>query len=117
MTWKKSHLIGAAFAGFVAISAIYIGFSFLMSTTNSLPQLNKRVSKSKKAFELIVALTFKSPEDKETFKGLFSGVASYVSNHEPTTLSYELAESDNDPLRVVIFERYVNKVRFVHCHR
>ena len=69
------------------------------------------VTKHKNAFDLIVALTFKSDEDKKTFKSMFAVLADYVRTSEPTTLSYELSDSDRDPLRVLIIERYVNKVQ------
>ena len=38
-------------------------------------------------------------------------------NHEPTTISYEIAESDKDNNQIVIVERYVNKDAYLNIHK
>ena len=91
----------------IAVAA-FAGFRYLFD----IPTMNP-----KKAFVLLVALTFKTAEDKQTFSQMFAKLAIYVANKEPATLSYELADSDKDPLRVVIIERYVNKDAYLTIHK
>jgi quinol monooxygenase YgiN len=55
--------------------------------------------------------------DKSRFAVLFSKLAEYVVNQEPTTLSYELAESDKEKNKVVVVERYVNKDSYILIHK
>lgn len=104
---KKTPLICVVFAG-IGIGAALCLSTFLFRQHTPTSRTTQVVQK--KAFDLIVALTFKSIGDKATFISMFSILAEYVRLNEPTTLSYELAESDKDPLRIVIVERYVDKV-------
>ena len=55
--------------------------------------------------------------DKYKFATEFSKFADYVLSHEPTTLSYETAESDKEDNQVVIIERYVNKDAYLNIHK
>jgi quinol monooxygenase YgiN len=108
MSAAKTPLIYMVFAG-IGIGAVLYLSPFLFNQRT--PSSRTTTAVHKKAFDLIVALTFKSTRDKTTFVSMFSSLAEYIRLNEPTTLSYELAESDKDPLRVVIIERYVDKVK------
>jgi len=70
-----------------------------------------------KYFLLGVTVTFSSDEVKMRFLNAFAPYATYVRENEPTTLSYEIFESDKDSKRVFIFERYVNKDAYINIHR
>ena len=71
----------------------------------------------KNAFILHVNLEFDSVEDKLRFKQLFIPMAQYVRTKEPTTLSYIVADSDKDPKKVIIVERYIDKSAYTDIHR
>eukprot|EP01038_Epipyxis_sp_PR26KG_P010045 gene10045-13503_t len=76
-----------------------------------------RTSKYKKAFFLGVTITFKSIEDKKYFIREFSSYAKFVGQYEPSTISYELLESDKDELMIYIAERYESKEKYLEVHR
>ena len=61
------------------------------------------------AFCLNVIVEFASPNDKTAFLELFKPLAEYVTSYERNTVSYKLSESDKNPLRVHILERYADK--------
>lgn len=70
-----------------------------------------------KPFFLGVTLTFESENDKALFISYFSVVADFVKEHEPTTLSYELYESDKIVTQVFILERYIDNRSYLDIHR
>ena len=63
------------------------------------------------AFSLLVTLTFDSDQSKQDFLLLFAPLADYVAANEPNTLAYQVLESDNNPLQVLLLERYADKQR------
>lgn len=71
-----------------------------------------------KAFCLNVIVEFASQNDKTAFLELFRSLAEYVTGYERNTVSYKLSESDKNPLRVHILERYADKENaFLKEHR
>eukprot|EP00884_Botryococcus_braunii_P011811 jgi/Botrbrau1/20630/Bobra.113_1s0055.1 len=72
--------------------------------------------KYRKAFVLVVEITFKSTEDLESFLELWMPFAEYVARNEPGTLAYEAARADTKPNTILIFERYVDKNAFLEVH-
>ena len=64
---------------------------------------------AKPVWTLIVKLTFDSAEKVEQCKKLVGSYAQWIKENEPTTLSYQLMQSDKDPLQVCILERYKDK--------
>ena len=57
-----------------------------------LTTLYKKHNINKNTFFLGITITFKSIEDKEEFKSLFTPLAKFVKANEPHTLSYELCD-------------------------
>ena len=96
--------VGCAAAGFL-----------LARVATSSPAL--RVTAEKEAFVLMVNIEFQDVAQKEDFMALFHPMAQYVADYEPTTLSYECAESDKNEKQVVIIERYLNKQAYADTHR
>ncbi len=78
---------------------------------------NIRALSVEHAFHLGVTVKFTSADDKIYFKDLFKPLAKYVKEQELETLSYELMESDKDPLQIFILERYKNKSSYLEVHR
>ncbi len=57
------------------------------------------------AWLLVVNLTFPNQKERDKFIELFAPLAQSVAAKERGVLGYELSVADNDPLKVVIFER------------
>lgn len=60
-------------------------------------------------FSLLVTLQLTDESTKSQFLKDITPVAEHCRNHEPDTLSYQVLESDKDPLQVLILERYREK--------
>ena len=77
-----------------------------------------RPTQTKDTFFLGVAVHFASAQDKTDFMEIFKPLARHVESYEKGTCGYKLAESDKEPLRVFIVERYIDKEKdFVQAHR
>ena len=63
----------------------------------------------KGAFFLLVQMEFKSVEDREKAEAIFAPEARWCRDHEPGTLSYEWARSDQNDRAIVVVERYADK--------
>lgn len=77
------------------------------------------MSNASPPFSLFVTLTFTDEDHKRKFLDEdFGPYCAFVKEHEPTTLSYEALQSDQNPLQVLIMERYTDKeVAFLQTHR
>ncbi|KAK9865830.1 hypothetical protein WJX84_000369 [Apatococcus fuscideae] len=64
---------------------------------------------TRKVWVIAVTWKFKSQADKEKLIKIWTPLAEYVAKHEPNTLAYEMSFSEDDPLKVFLYERYVNK--------
>lgn len=62
---------------------------------------------SLQAFVLAVGLKFQSVEDRVEFEKIWRPLAEYVARDEPTTLAFEFLVADNDPTKVLVYERRV----------
>ncbi|KAL7528611.1 hypothetical protein ACHAWF_005947 [Thalassiosira exigua] len=71
------------------------------------------------AFVLLVNMKFASLSHRDTFLEWMKPVCEDVAANEGgTTLSYKVAVSDKDPLRVVVMERYTDKDRgYLKVHK
>ncbi|KAL6780040.1 hypothetical protein ACKKBF_B14660 [Auxenochlorella protothecoides x Auxenochlorella symbiontica] len=70
----------------------------------------------KGVFVLAIQVKFESEADRDIFIDLFRPLAKYVAEHEPQTLSYDLAIADTDPTLVLIHERYATKKDLTEVH-
>ena len=57
------------------------------------------------AFVLAVSLTFQEVSHRDEFVKVWTPLAEYVQAEEHGTLSFELAVSDGDPCKVIVYER------------
>ena len=64
-----------------------------------------------------ITIKFKTPKDKQNFAEIFAPYAKFVATGEVETISYELSESDKDPLQIFLIERYTNKAAYLDIHR
>ena len=72
-----------------------------------------------KPFSLMVKLTFTELQYQEQFLRDITPLCQYIQQHESkTTLSYEILLSDQNPLQILIVERYVDKENaFLQIHK
>ena len=69
-------------------------------------------------FSLLVTLQFTEDKYKHEFLQEFESLADYVRQHEPQTLTYDALESDQNPLQILILERYRDKdVAYLQVHK
>lgn len=68
-------------------------------------------------FSLLVSVKFNQLDGIVAFKKIFSPYAQWVSEEEPSTLSYQLLQHDSKPLEVLVLERYQNKDAYLNVHR
>lgn len=71
----------------------------------------------KGAFWLVVSVVFQKEADVATFERAFQPLAEFVAAQELGTISYAYAKSDQDPKRVLIFERYASKSEYLDVHK
>jgi quinol monooxygenase YgiN len=91
---------------------IVVTFSFFQKTIASSVSLRSSAISSTTTsaiFSLLVTVSFDSIEYKKQFLKDFKPLANYVTTNEADTLAYEVLLSDNDPLKVMILERYRDK--------
>lgn len=94
------------------------------TTTSAASTINANIQASiarrnsvDKAFYLGVVITFPNLNEKQKFIDIFTPLAQYVKEKELGTLSYELLESDKDPKRILISERYSSKDYYLKVHK
>jgi quinol monooxygenase YgiN len=80
-------------------------------------ELMKVSQEGSRVFTLSVALKFRDEQAKSDFLSLLSTYSPYVEEHEPTTLTYQMMQSDKDSLEMLLLERYVNKNAYLNVHR
>ena len=91
--------------------------TYLYSPPVTIESSQSRRNKVDKAFFLGVTVTFPSHEDLAEFKRLFRPLAEHVEKFELGTLSYKLLESDKEPLRIQVLERYQDKDYYLNVHK
>ena len=88
------------------------------TSTDSTGSGKERITATEDAWVLAVTVTFADEATKAEFKKLFEPLALYVATHEPETLTYIVSESDQEPLKVLITERYKNKeTSYLQVHK
>ena len=98
-----------------------VGLGFALSKLLGSWRLDGKIERpiqTKDTFFLGVAVNFATSQDKRDFMEIFKPLATYVKSYEQGTCGYKLAESDKEPLRIFILERYIDKEKdFVQAHR
>jgi len=101
---------------FLAVGVLVGAFSyFVISSLQSPPQ--PRRMEAPDGFFLGVKVIFPNEYDKMEFRSEFDRIATFVRDHEPLTISYELLQSDKDPLQIFILERYKDKSAYLDIHK
>ncbi|CAM9474663.1 unnamed protein product [Chrysoparadoxa australica] len=73
--------------------------------------------RGQKAFLLTVHLSFRSDPAAQQLLEAWAVAADYCAAAEPFLYTYEVAQSDKDPLRYTIFERYRTKNDYLTKHK
>lgn len=76
-------------------------------------RLFRTFRRTRHVFVLVVTMKFATLEETDAFIDVWSKMAEYCYKNEPNTLSYELSRHEEDPTKVIIFERYRRKVSHV----
>jgi len=79
--------------------------------------LGRRKATQERAFVLNVGLSFRSQGVADGFIKEWGRAADYCMANEDFVFAYELAQSDQDPLRYIITERYRSKADYLGAHR
>ena len=61
----------------------------------------------KNAFLLMIHLEFTDEATRDRWISLFTDLAQYCLENEPGTLGYDVAIADTNPLKVLVYERYI----------
>jgi len=70
------------------------------------------------AFSLLVLLAFQDATAKNEFLDLIQPLTNYVRDYEPDTIAYEVMQSDQDALQVILLERYADKEHaYLNIHK
>lgn len=62
-----------------------------------------------RAYVFVIRFKFVSVDDRDAWFKKFKSLAEYVAENEPTTLAYEAAVAEDDPLEVLCYERYAKQ--------
>ena len=116
--WRRSEmldgrrpLIVAFLLGVLTMTAV------TQLTMTPKTSLGRRKATQERAFVLNVGLTFRSQGVADGFIKEWAKAADYCLANEDFLFAYELAQSDQDPLRYLITERYRSKADYLGAHR
>lgn len=93
----------------LALLLLLVGFPLL--------RVVRSISDSTEPFTLVVTLDFVDDRSKQAFLRDIAPEAAFVEAQEPQTLSYKVLQSDSDPLRLLIIERYATKDAYLQTHK
>lgn len=79
--------------------------------------LGRDKAQGEKAFVLSVGLNFQDSDTADELLKAWATAAAWCLEHEPFLFAYEVAQSDTDPLKYVIIERYRSKEDYTGPHR
>ena len=89
----------------------------LMQATVHSTTLGRAKATGERAFVLNVGLQFHEPAAAERLVHEWSKAAAYCLANEKFLYAYEMAQSDQDPLRYLVTERYRSKADYLGAHR
>ena len=103
-----SYTIGSAneLGGSVVLSVPLSTSPFLTFDSVESPHYKAHPRKyACRAYLFTLRLNFATVDDRDAWFKKFKILAEYVAENEPTTLAYEAATSEDDPLEVLVYER------------
>ena len=77
----------------------------------------RKKERKEKAWVLAVVLQFKDEEAAATVLEAWEKLADYCFENEPILYHFEVAQSDQDPLKYNVFERYESKEAYLTIHK
>ena len=84
---------------------------------NPAPGVMHRNPQVPHAWILDIRVTFESVEDRDRWIEIWRPAGDYVRKSEGVALAYKVAISDQDPLQILVFERYTSKEDYLKVHR
>lgn len=82
-----------------------------------IPWYRERDKPTSSAFTLLVELQFTSESSRDNFFDAFGVLAEYIWTHEPDTLAYEVLQSSQNALTLVVLERYRHRAAYTDIHK
>jgi quinol monooxygenase YgiN len=109
-------LVGIVIILAAAVTSSSSSSAHLLSTTTM--EQSSHINENK-PFSLMVKLRFTELQHQQHFLRDITPLCQYIQEHESTTtIAYEVLLSDQDPLQVLIIERYVDKENaFLQIHK
>jgi quinol monooxygenase YgiN len=107
----QSHYLFYLCRSILLLASLVIAGMFLWNSASvlSLRSSSNSHTLEQPSFSLMVTLQFTATEYKEQFLREIQPEADYVKANEPGTLAYNVLLSDQDPLQVLVLERYQDK--------
>ena len=107
----------------VALVCATVGLTLLVEhlvwprVSPTLTTTGRHKARNEKAFVLSVGLHFTSASAAEAVIREWSRVAEHCLVNEPFLYHYEFAQSDQEPLKYMMYERYRSKDDYAGAHR
>jgi endonuclease/exonuclease/phosphatase family metal-dependent hydrolase/quinol monooxygenase YgiN len=74
-------------------------------------------TRNEKAWVLSIILTFSDVDSANEFITYWAEMSNYCFKQEPYLYHYEISQSDQEPLRYMVYERYASKKDYLNKHR
>ena len=87
------------------------------SHADHLTTLGRPKAVGEKAFVLAVNLQFQDNVSAENLLKAWGQAAEWCVKNEPFLYAYEVAQSDQDPLKYLVYERYRSKADYLETHK
>eukprot|EP01024_Parvocaulis_polyphysoides_P067377 TRINITY_DN8022_c0_g3_i11.p5 TRINITY_DN8022_c0_g3~~TRINITY_DN8022_c0_g3_i11.p5 ORF type:complete len:150 (+),score=21.38 TRINITY_DN8022_c0_g3_i11:108-557(+) len=71
----------------------------------------------KKCLQVVTKFVFQSEDDRDQFFKWWNQLAAFVAESEPGCFSYQASLSNKDPLRAIVFARYIDKEYIAKVHQ
>jgi quinol monooxygenase YgiN len=94
-----------------------VGLFWTVAHLRRLPEPLATRRTGERAWLLVVTLRFVSAAEVDKFLTAFGPQADATSRGEPDTLGYEVSRSEQNPLSLMIYERYRTKAAYLDVHK
>lgn len=74
-------------------------------------------TKPSKGWLLVVTSKFRTLQDRDALLEHVSLIAAHSARSEAETIGFQVAVADNDPLKILVFERFKTKEAWADAHR
>ena len=101
----------------IVLQYIILGNFHKNPITTSATITKRTKIRTEKAFTLAIELKFNDPKSAIQLIDEWTVLARWCMFNESFLLHYEISQSDNDPLKYLVYERYISKNDHIGAHR